>query len=1833
LVGSLGAYCQVWQKLFQAYKPTDIQYSPWYNPSWEFTGKFKIDNLDGSDVSFDIYPNMFSGQTTTSAIMDMAPSGTACLTSQRYAPQCTSYSWQPNTWYWVEWVWIWGDQQRVRVWPVNQDRPEDWLVTAYGWDVDPTAYDIYFAVSYASPYATTSAYFDDFSFGQAPILPTLPMPEGTDHNPPYGNEDEAGDPVNTFTGSYSDTHLDIAIPGRGPAIAFSRTYNSNDTRVSSLGPGWTHSYNTRLASPGDDTDDVILIGPQGRSDRYVWADGGYTPPKDVYVYLVQNGDGSYTAADKSGNAWLFDQGGKLLQLLDRYGNHSDLAYDNEGRLLTVSDPAGRGSLSFGYSGDLLISVTDWLSPPRTVRYIYYSDGRLASVLDRETKSTSFGYDGTSHRITAVRDGRGNVILSLAYDSDGRVSTQKDALGLTSGDYTSFAYVEYAGGSRETTVSIPSTSFEPSFRPSLTDTYTSDGWLAQRTTRPSSTETLTQSFTYDSSGNRTSATDARGNRTDFCYDVDYTGHLIGTAGNLTRVILPPRQAGDSRATSLMRYDAHNNVVQTVAAGGVPSGASVDCSTDLSAVATAYVTDFAYNSSGIELLSGTSRFTDPERGLQTAVVKYEYGDTANPGRVTRTIPPRGNSGPSPDYSYATTSTYYTSGSQAGKLKDVTDPLGNRTAYSYDPAGRVTAVVDPLGNVPGAIAADHTTQYTYDKEDRVRIETRPAPTPGGRALTTETRYDAVGRPIVRIDANGQVTTYTYDQRYSLTQIQESPLPWTDPAAPPATLVATGFDHDAAGNVTRVTRARGDGTYERATDYVFDGRGLVRRETQYPSWPSTGGTLVTTWTYDPAGNPLTVVDPAGRTTTYAHDARDAVTSIDYSDPATPDVAYSYDANGNRSSMSDGTGASTYTYDEADRLISTTNSAGKTVGYRYDLSGNRTRLIYPDGTSVAYAFDKGDELSSLTDWASRAVGYTYWADGALKTATNVDGSMATYAYDNVGRLTDLLDQRGSTTISRQSYRLDGVGNIVAQTDLVSGVTQAATWQNQAPLSDVTAGDQTQPAIASAADGTAYAVWADSRSGNSDIYFSRRDPVTGAWGVSERVNSVTTGAQTQPALAIDSAGNAYVVWADARLGAADDDIYFSKRAAASGQWSASARVNDDRAGKRQYDPSIAISASGNIVAVWYDERGGKKYIYSARLAAGSSAWSANIAVTSDFKAVKAEPEVAVGPDGTGYAVWRDHRSGNADIWFASLSATGSAWSASTKLNDDTGKTAQDAPDIAVDSAGNILTVWNDARISPSQIRARRRPAGSTTWAASVALGGSTSSSPTIQARADGRAYAAWFNGTAGSLTTVWGSEYDPTTASWTAAERLTDPAEEAARPAVLLTATQLLVAYQRRAPGGNYDIYGRRKPLAGDEYAFAYDRLYRLTSVAGPDGSRSYTYDPAGNRLSRVVSGTSTSYTYDRADRLTSAGSAGVTVDANGNLTAKGSDSFGFDQANQLTRATVSGTTETYTYDGDGTRATRQVGSGPVTQYVADVANGLPVTIDDGVRKYVYGNGLAYAVSGSSVEVYHADGLGSVRALTDASGTIVAAYRTDEWGVPTVTTGSSSQPLGFTGEPKDGTGLTYLRARYYDPSLGRFLSRDTWPGSGMSPITLNRYAYANDNPTTNTDHSGHFIDTIADIGFIFLDIGSLVFGPEKDRGANWAALGLDAAAAFIPGVTGAGLVARGWAKAGSLFSKLSHASTYGIRSYKNLNRVLKGVRKAGTYLEAHHLVEKRFARILGVNENDMLAIAVTEAEHQVFTNKWRHIIPYGTTPTRQEIDDAARWVYKGYPEILQALGL
>ncbi|MCO5203129.1 MAG: RHS repeat-associated core domain-containing protein [Chloroflexi bacterium] len=257
-------------------------------------------------------------------------------------------------------------------------------------------------------------------------------------------------------------------------------------------------------------------------------------------------------------------------------------------------------------------------------------------------------------------------------------------------------------------------------------------------------------------------------------------------------------------------------------------------------------------------------------------------------------------------------------------------------------------------------------------------------------------------------------------------------------------------------------------------------------------------------------------------------------------------------------------------------------------------------------------------------------------------------------------------------------------------------------------------------------------------------------------------------------------------------------------------------------------------------------------------------------------------------------------------------------------------------------------------------------------------------------------------------------------------------------------------------------------HTYAYDDLYRLTSVTYPGPSTtSYAFDAFGNRTSMTTSSGTTAYTYDDADRITQvqppspASAIAYDWDDNGNLVERGSDTFAWDYEDRMVEATVNSVTSTYAYRGDGLRDSRAVGM-TTTTFTWDINAGLPVVLDDG-NQYVYGAGLSAMKQSGDWFYYLADGLGSTMAIVDANGDVEKGYTYDVYGEPTVT-GSLANEFDFAGQQTDPTGLQYLRARYYDPETGTFLSRE--PLERLPGWMGNPFGYAGSNAVSRTDPTG-----------------------------------------------------------------------------------------------------------------------------------------------------------------------
>jgi RHS repeat-associated protein len=271
------------------------------------------------------------------------------------------------------------------------------------------------------------------------------------------------------------------------------------------------------------------------------------------------------------------------------------------------------------------------------------------------------------------------------------------------------------------------------------------------------------------------------------------------------------------------------------------------------------------------------------------------------------------------------------------------------------------------------------------------------------------------------------------------------------------------------------------------------------------------------------------------------------------------------------------------------------------------------------------------------------------------------------------------------------------------------------------------------------------------------------------------------------------------------------------------------------------------------------------------------------------------------------------------------------------------------------------------------------------------------------------------------------------------------------------------------DANGNRTAVASSAGTESYtlDVLNRLTGVTYPNGdAASYTYDAAGNRLTSTLNSATTNYTYDSAGRLTAAGAISLNYDASGNVVTNGSSSFSWDWAGRLASATVGGTTSTYTYDGESTRVAATSGA-TTTNYVWDRAASLPLLIDDGTQGYVQTDQGLLEQLGAAASFPLTDALGSVRSVVSPTASVLGTASYDTFGSVRSQTGQSSI-FGFTGQQTDSTGLSFLRARYYNPTSGRFLSPDSVQPNAPGSQGYDLYSYVANNPTNAVDPTGNF---------------------------------------------------------------------------------------------------------------------------------------------------------------------
>ena len=317
------------------------------------------------------------------------------------------------------------------------------------------------------------------------------------------------------------------------------------------------------------------------------------------------------------------------------------------------------------------------------------------------------------------------------------------------------------------------------------------------------------------------------------------------------------------------------------------------------------------------------------------------------------------------------------------------------------------------------------------------------------------------------------------------------------------------------------------------------------------------------------------------------------------------------------------------------------------------------------------------------------------------------------------------------------------------------------------------------------------------------------------------------------------------------------------------------------------------------------------------------------------------------------------------------------------------------------------------------------------------------------------------------------------------------------------------------DATGRRTVMqdhTGKTTAYCYDALYRLTAETTFDNSQlivdscltdaersgasykaDYQYDLTGNRTFEVVDGVSTAYSYDKNDRLLQTGGTTFGYDNNGNTISEVLDStttsYIYDGRNRLTSMTKNGTTTEYTYNYLGTRTSKSE-NGVTTEYLVDENRDYAQTLQEVVNgelavSYLHGHDLISQSQNGVTSLYHADGVGSTRALSNDTGAITDTWDYEAFGEILDRTGTTDNSYLYNGENYDSSQDRYnLRDRWYDHKINRFDQMDRWQGNNFDPVTLHKYLGMNADPANMIDPSGNF--SIGSIASSINILGNLV---------------------------------------------------------------------------------------------------------------------------------------------------
>lgn len=1091
--------------------------------------------------------------------------------------------------------------------------------------------------------------------------------------------------------------------------------------------------------------------------------------------------------------------------------------------------------------------------------------------------------------------------------------------------------------------------------------------------------------------------------------------------------------------------------------------------------------------------------------------------------------------------------------GRITRITDPEGFSQVYSYDANGDLRSHEDQEGFV---------TRFDYDgSHNIIRIFD-----PLGRPVARN-EYDAAGRLIRNTNVDGGVTEFDHDV-VGRQEVITNPDGST-----------TVMEFDDRGNVLRYTDALGN-----TTTNTYD-----ERNNQLTTTNALGETI--TRTFDEHNNLLTETDPLGNTKRYEYDSRDKL--IRFTDALGRVATFAFDTRGNLLEQSDPLGNTvSYEYDSNGNLLSIENARGDRQRFSYDAFGNQLSMTDARGNTERFSYNaNGEPVSSTT---RRGITVTVNLDGrGLPTGgTDPVGRPMSFVFGATRALSEVTDPAGNTTV----FATDADDKELAYTDPLGNRTEkrydprGQLTELEDPAGNTTLfayDDVERPVRTTLPDGAQTQTRYDAAGRVSEVEDALGNVTRYAYDAAGRNTRVTDALGNVTEYAYDAAGQ-LVAMTDARgevfeyhydgAGRRTRTLYPDGSFSETGYDELGQVISETdalgRVTQYRYD------ANGNLTRVTDPLGGTTNFLYDAddQLIARLDALGHRTSFRYDDFGRLVE---MVYPDGS-----RETRS---------YDAAGNI-AAETDPNGRTTTYEYDADGRIVRKAFGDGTEEQFTYRHTDQILAATNAQGT------VRHEYDGNDRLIRLENPDGSSIAYTYDGLGNRLTETLRASAAGSAATTTYTydalnriETVIDPQGRVVRYSYDAVGNLASLVYPNGVTSTySYDANNRLRELrhangSGDiaRYVYnvnavgdrtrvtntvdgtfvdyAYDELRRLTRethynvAAVATFELRYSYDAVGNRTAQVdLSGITTMFNYDSADKLISAGSVLFAYDANGNRIERRAASavtrYRFDAEDQLTNVQTPGADVSFAYDANGARIRRT--SDPVMNYLVDPENGTgfsqvvgEYTGNELQTRYVYGDRILSRQEGADALYYHADANHNVRVLTGSSGTERDRYSYTAFGATLAASSGSANVYGFASERTESlVGLSYLRARYYDPSTGRFLSRDPYAGELRDPVSLHRYLYAHANPVAFRDPSGRVtfaeVKVSAAIGATMgaLTSGIAAYAAGKRGYQIVAEMFIGAAFGAVGGAVGPAL-STAFAKSRVIFSLLSNpvVAKYGAR--------------------------------------------------------------------------------------------